>query len=136
VDTITLPDSTAYHFLYEAKGTGQPYTAGGTGPVTGRIAQVTLPTGGTIVYDYGTSNSMMKDGSPAVLNRTLGGGTYKYSRAVQSGQALPQTTTKVLDPPVSPYPANETDLNFQEFTRLSETPIKTMVPRRPYLKIS
>jgi hypothetical protein len=72
VDRVTLPDGSYYQFLYEGTGTGQPYTGSGSGPVTARIAEVTLPTGGTITYTYGSTNSMMADGSPASMTRTLG----------------------------------------------------------------
>ncbi len=50
---------------------------------------------------------MMADGSPSYIARTFGGGTWAYTRSVQSGHLLPQTTTTVLDPA-----NNETDLNF------------------------
>ena len=43
VDRITLPDGTFYQFEYEA-------TPGFTGDITGRLASITLPTGGTISY--------------------------------------------------------------------------------------
>jgi YD repeat-containing protein len=99
VDRVTLPDGSFYQFLYEATGTGQPYTGGGSGPVTARIAQVTLPTGGTITYTYGSSNSMMADGSPATLTRALSGGTWTYQRALQPNQSnLQQTWTAITDP--------------------------------------
>ena len=42
--SISLPDGTSYSFSYEA-------TPAHSGYVTGRIASVTLPTGGTISYD-------------------------------------------------------------------------------------
>lgn len=104
VDRVTLPDGSYYQFYYEATGTGQPYTGSGAGPVTARIAEVILPTDGTITYTYGSTNSMMADGSPSYLARTLGGGTWNYWRSVQQGQ---QTTTQFLDPG-----QNETDINF------------------------
>jgi hypothetical protein len=50
-----------------------------TNCVTGRIASVTLPTGGEVSYTYtGGSNGIESDGSPSGLTRTLkpGGGLY------------------------------------------------------------
>ncbi len=114
VDAVTLPDASTYHFTYEL-------TANSNGTnVTGRIASVTLPTGGTIIYGYGSGvNYMMADGSPLYMWRTLGGGTWQYWRAVQSGQASTQTSTTIVDPF-----NNETDLNFSgiyETSRLAYT---------------
>ena len=110
VDNVELPDGSTYRFGYEA-------TVGGSGTTTGRIASVTLPTGGVICYAYGgtpctsaTSNSMMADGSPATLidKNEWGPQVSTYTRALQTGQSNPQqTTTKIVD-----YAGNETDLNF------------------------
>ena len=111
VDRVTLPDNSYYQFYYETTGTGQPYTGSGAGPVTARIAEVILPTGGTIIYTYGSGNSMMANGSPSTMTRALSGGTWTYTRGYQSGSSHPtQTTTTILDP-TNPTP-NETDLNF------------------------
>ena len=110
VSSITLPDNSQYTFTYE------PTSGGAQGTVTGRIASVTLPTGGTINYSYaGTScynnnNCMMADGSPSSMARTLGGGTWNYTRGYQTDSSHPtQTTTTVLDPA---SPQNETDFRF------------------------
>ena len=71
---------------------------------------MTLPTGGAITYGYNGMNSMMADGSPAIMSRTLGGGTWNYTRGYQTDSSHPrQTTTTVLDPS---SPHNETDLRF------------------------
>ncbi len=110
VDRITLPGGSYYQFYYEATGTGQPYTGTGSGPLTARIAEVTLPTGGTIEYTYGSTNSMMADGSPATLidKNEWGPQVWNYTRGYQNGSSHPQqTTTKIVD-----YAANETDFNF------------------------
>ncbi len=103
VDKVALPDGSYYQFWYETTGTGQPYTAGGTGPVTGRIASVRLPTSNGPVYTYGSSNSMMADGSPATLSRSYGSGTWTYQRYVRSaqgwcGSSSLQTDTTIIDP--------------------------------------
>ena len=109
VDKVTFPDGSYYHFTYELT-----VGSGISGKTTGRIASVTLPTGGTISYSYAgscqynASNCMMADGSPSYLTRTLGGGTWTYSRALQPNQSnKQQTTTTVVDPA-----SNETDLKF------------------------
>src|SRR5260221_13345774 len=44
-DRVTLPDGTFYQFSYEA-------TPGFSGDITGRLAAITLPTGGSITYTY------------------------------------------------------------------------------------
>ncbi len=105
VSSIVMADGSQYSFTYEATYQGSPNT------VTGRLATVTLPTGGVISYNYastpgGTDNSMMKDGSPLRMARTAAG-PWVYTRTVQSGQQIPQTTTTVIDPA-----NNEIDVNF------------------------
>lgn len=117
VNKISLPDGTYYQFGYESTNFG-----GGSSPqTTARMASVSLPTGGSVnyLYDgascYNSDNCIMKDGSPTVMTRELTAGTpiidqagtWSYTRAVQSGQQLPQTNTTVIDPS-----GNETDLNF------------------------
>jgi YD repeat-containing protein len=74
VDTISLADGSVYHFGYEA-------TPNFSGDVTGRLAQLTLPQGGVINYQYtGANNGIVcADGTPAGLTRT-GGVTRTYSR--------------------------------------------------------
>lgn len=92
VDRILLPDGKQYVFTYEA-------TAGLPQKVTGRLASVTLPTGGNITYGYGTNvNSMMADGSPSTLTRTLGGGTWSYLRSIRDQIHTQQTQTSVTEP--------------------------------------
>ena len=63
---ITLADGRSYSFTYET-------TPGYAGDVTGRIASVTLPTGGKISYTYtGGSNGInCADGSTSGLTRTV-----------------------------------------------------------------
>ena len=98
--------------------------------MTGRIASVKLPTGGTINYSYtGTNcdnsqNCMMADGSPTNMTREFTGGTsiidqtgtWTYARAIQSSQQLPQTTTTVTDPE-----GNQTVMNFSSVYELSQS---------------
>jgi RHS repeat-associated protein len=91
VDKITYPDGSYYQFTYEPTTTG-------SGNVTGRIASVKLPTGGTISYAYTGSNGGIDcaDGSTMGFNRTTPDSStpWKY---VRSG-SNPNWTTTVTDP--------------------------------------
>ena len=90
VSSITMPDNTSYTFTYEA-------TPGHSSNITGRLASVTLPTGGTISYAYsGTSNGITcQDGSPETLARTVTpGGTWTYVHT----EGTSTSTTKITDP--------------------------------------
>jgi len=115
VGGITLPDGTSYAFTYEkTPGSCTPLQGTYQGNcVTGRIASVTLPTGGTITYAYsGGSNGIFSDGSTAGLTRTLNpGGEWQYSRSLVSGSPGPGSTwtTTVIDPN-----ANYTVINAAE----------------------
>lgn len=109
VSEIDLPDvatnpNDKYTFTYEA-------TPGHAGNVTGRLASVTLPTGGTISYAYTGGNNGIEcgDGSTSGLNRVTPDGTWTYARS-GSGSAW---TTTITDPTSS---ANQTVINFQEAT--------------------
>jgi RHS repeat-associated protein len=100
--SLALPDGTSYNFTYEVTP-GDIHTPH---YVTGRLASVTLPTGGTISYTYtgGNSGVICADGSPAGLTRTTPDGTWTYTR---SGSA-PAWTTTMTDPQ-----GNQTVMNFQ-----------------------
>jgi len=99
IDEIVLPDNSTYTFSYEQ-------TPGHSGYVTGRLAAVKLPQGGTISYTYsGGSNGLVcADGSAATLTRTTPDGTWKYAHS-ESGTAW---ATTVTDPQ-----SNQTTLDFQ-----------------------
>jgi hypothetical protein len=102
VSEIDLPDISAdkYSFTYEA-------TPGHTGFVTGRLATVTLPTGGTITYTCtgGSSGHITcADGSAATLTRATPDGTWTYAHS-ESGSAW---TTLISDPQ-----GNQTNMDFQ-----------------------
>jgi len=99
VSEIDLPDfavnpSSKYIFAYEA-------TPGHSGFVTGRIASVTLPTGGMIRYVYtggSTGHITCSDGSTAGLQRytpDTAANYWNYARTPGTGAA---STTKVTDP--------------------------------------
>lgn len=106
VSSVQLPDGTSYQFIYE------------TGPtscspcVTGRIKEITLPTGGTISYSYTGSNGIESDGSTAGINRTLNpGGEWQYSRTKLTGTPGPGSTWKTI---VTDPANNQTVINFAE----------------------
>jgi RHS repeat-associated protein len=109
VSEIDLPDqsivaSDKYTFTYET-------TPGYSGDYTGRLASITLPTGGTITYTYtGGSNGIeCADGSAAGLMRVTPDGTWTYARTLGSGAA---STTTITDPQ-----SNQTVINFQGLYR-------------------
>ena len=116
ITSIGLPDGSQYTFTYEAtpsvpsSGACTPYS--GTTCVTGRIAAMTLPTGGTITYVYtGGSNGIFSDGSTAGLKRytpdTGSSAYWNYSRTQETGAA---SITTVTDPTSQ---ANQTLVQFQ-----------------------
>ena len=110
--SITRSDgavSYTYQFAYEqTPGYGTSYT-------TGRIQQVTLPTGGTIAYTYtngnfssGASNGIVcADGTTAGLTRTLSAGTSEGSWTYNRAGSSPAWNTTVTDPA-----GNDTYLQF------------------------
>jgi RHS repeat-associated protein len=113
VSEIDLPDYNAstnpnsrYVFTYES-------TPGHTGFVTGRLASVTLPTGGRISYTYtggSSGNITCADGSAAGLERftpDTGSNYWNYARTAGTGAAY---TTTITDPTSS---ANHTVIQFQ-----------------------
>ena len=93
VSEIDLPDRTKYTFTYEP-------TYQHSGSITGRLASVTLPTGGSITYSYGsggTNGIECADGSAKTLTRTLSDGAswsaqWAYTRLI-SGTASETTVT-------------------------------------------
>ena len=99
ISEIDLPDGTKYTFSYEL-------TPGSSTNVTGRLASVTLPTGGTISYGYtgGSNGIICADGTAAGLTRTTPDGTWTYTRSGSD----PSWGTTMTDPQ-----ANQTVLNFQ-----------------------
>ena len=103
VNEIDLPDiginpNDKYVITYEA-------TPGFSGDITGRIASITLPTGGTISYSYtgGSNGITCADGSTAALTRVTPDGTWSYVHA-EAGQEF---STTVTDPQ-----GNQTIYNF------------------------
>ena len=95
VSEIDLPDiatnsSDKYTFTYEP-------TPGHSGFVTGRLASVTLPTGGTISYSYTGSNNGIEcgDGTTAGFTRTTPDGAWSYTRTLGT---VPTSSTTITDP--------------------------------------
>lgn len=113
VDRVTLADGSYYQFAYE-----QTPIAGSTN-VTGRLASVTLPTGGTIAYSYTGVNDGINcaDGSTIGLTRTLSpGGQWQYARTQQTDSKT-HWQTKVTTPPDSQNQGSvgdDTAIDFQE----------------------
>ncbi len=107
VSEIDLPDTTKYTFSYEL--TLNPVH---TGAVTGRLASVTLPTGGKISYTYtgGNSGIICTDGSTATLTRTVypDGVTPQVWTYAHSENGTAWTTT-ITDPQ-----SNGATYNFQQ----------------------
>jgi hypothetical protein len=86
VDNVVLADGSKYTFAYEPTPTSSPRWV--SGAVTGRLASVTLPTGGTITYGYpnvndGNSSNGINctDGTTEHLTRTTLDGIWSYDRA-------------------------------------------------------
>ena len=92
VSEIDLADGSKYTFGYEV-------TPGHSGYYTGRLASVTLPTGGEITYAYsgGANGITCADGSAATIKRVTpdtGSSSWQYAHS-ESGSAW---TTTVTDP--------------------------------------
>jgi RHS repeat-associated protein len=102
VSSITMADESSYGFTYEP-------TPGISGAVTGRVASVTLPTGGTISYAYHGGNNgsgmVCADGSTSAITRTAttdtGSSVWMYVRTASTNRTL---VTDGLN--------NETDMYF------------------------
>lgn len=107
ITQITYADNSSYVFSYEQ-------TPNNAGYYTGRIASVTLPTGGTINYQYTGANGGIEcaDGSAAGLTRTLvpagsqTGDQWIYTRTITTP---PASNTTVTDPH-----GNQTSYDFQD----------------------
>jgi YD repeat-containing protein len=101
VDKITLADGSFYQFTYEP-------TPGNSSNVTGRLASISLPTGGTISYTYtgGSHGINCADGSTTGITRTTSDGTRTYVRSAIT------TTSSHTDIADDSSPANHSAFDF------------------------
>jgi hypothetical protein len=119
VSTLVLPDNSKYTFAYETTpGACTPLSGTySANCVTGRLASVQLPTGGTTTYTYsGGYNGILGDGSASTVTRATPDGTWTYSQVKGTGAA----STTTITAPVLP---NETVSNVTvvQFQGLYET---------------
>jgi RHS repeat-associated protein len=106
---LDLPNGRTYSISYEG-------TPGHSGYVTGRVAQITLPTGGSYQYQYSGSNDGINCSDATITNLTRivsdGGtsNTWSYARTSISGAAGITTVTA----PTLPYDSagNQTVYTF------------------------
>lgn len=115
VSEIDLPDGSKYLFDYEntPNDTHSPHYR------TGRLAKVTLPTGGTVTYTYtgGNNGITCADGSTSGLQRQTpdsGSNYWNYVRTQVSGNEWKTTVTTPPDPTNSPAAGNDTVIYFQK----------------------
>ncbi|HEV3481437.1 MAG TPA: hypothetical protein VGR97_03825, partial [Candidatus Acidoferrales bacterium] len=111
---LDLPNGQSYTFTYEAT----PFHSGFT---TGRLAKITLPTGGSVTYTFGGSNDGVSCSSGTVTNlaRTVSDGTNSATwNFVGNGGSFTTVTTPQL---ADTSQANDTvitfDLSGQEISR-------------------
>lgn len=108
VSSIRMTDGSTYSFTYEP-------TPGQTGKTTGRIASVTLPTGGVITYAYPSGGGInCSDGSTPSLTRTTPDGQWTYTRQITQTAAAngnPGTITSSITTATDPL-GNATVINF------------------------
>ncbi len=103
---ISFPDGSTMSFMYEP-------TVGSPSSITGRLASVTLPTGGSITYAYsgGTNGINCADGSTAVMTRTFAGNSTKFTHVANLGGNVHTSTTVFGD---ASSPSNETFYSFYD----------------------
>ncbi|MGB8521604.1 MAG: RHS repeat-associated core domain-containing protein [Candidatus Acidiferrales bacterium] len=95
--SVSYPNGLKYTFAYEA-------TPGNSGYVTGRVSEVTLPNGGYVQYQYGSTNDGINcsDGTITSLTRTIYDGAnthvWQFSRALSGSNWLTTVTA-----PQMPY---------------------------------
>jgi RHS repeat-associated protein len=109
--SVVYPDGSSYSFTYEQ-------TPGESCCTTGRIASMTLPTGGTISYQYtGGYNGIFADGTTSGLVRTTTDGQTTYTRfnVVAPGYTTPGSSTTTVQDALG----NQTVLTFVEQSQQS-----------------
>ncbi len=89
--SVSFPDNSTLSFTWEK-------TYSNTADYTGRLASITLPTGGVISYAYsgGTNGINCSGGTPATMKRTTPDGTWTYTNVYSGSGSNPVTT--VMDP--------------------------------------
>lgn len=114
--SVVYPDGSSYQFAYEQ-------TPGYPGYTTGRIASLTLPTGGVISYQYVDGyNGIEADGTTAGIIRTTSDGSTRYDRsnvALGTNGSGGTSTTTITDAlnNQSVIDFVETSYNFYETRR-------------------
>jgi RHS repeat-associated protein len=103
--SIIYPDGSKYSFTYEP-------TPGAPSTTTGRLASITLPSGGVIRYTYTGPNGGINcaDGTTLGLSRQTPDGTTSYVRTNVSGT---QWKTVITDPPDAQAVVNQQNVFFQ-----------------------
>jgi YD repeat-containing protein len=90
--SVLFPDSSSVSYGWEK-------TYNNNSQYTGRLASITLPTGGTISYTYsGGTNGVNCDGTPATMKRTTSDGTWTYTHVPDGSGTAGAGTTTVTDP--------------------------------------
>jgi hypothetical protein len=95
---IDLGNGQKYQFQYE-------FTPGSTTTYTGRLARVTLPTGGYYKYDYQAPNDgiVCSDGRMLNLTRTINDGTNSAVWSYNRTQPAPPAWRTTVTAPILPY---------------------------------
>ncbi len=112
-DKITLADGSFYKFAYEP-------TPGKPANVTGRLASITLPTGGIISYSYPGANGGINcaDGTPTGITRTTADGQRTYTRSIPgTGQGKTTISDGFSNQSVSLFVTSGTPTAFYETDR-------------------
>ena len=114
-DHVTLGDGVStYAFTYEN-------TPGVSGAVTGRLASVTLPTGGKISYAYsgGCSGSGINpDGTPATLARSTTDGSKTYARTINGSVSTITVSDEASNASIFSFANSSTGLWYETERRL------------------
>ncbi len=114
--SMVLPNGRSYQFTYEP-------TPGDPTSITGRVQQVTLPTGGTYTYEYLGANDSINcaDGTVTNLKRTLSDGAAPAVWQFVRTQIDASTWKIRLTPPGLSYDGNVPNESVFIFTNGRET---------------
>jgi len=127
IDSITFADNSAYHFSYEESSSY-------AGKYTGRVASITVPTGGVISYQYiDTAIISNHPQTLTTLSRTTSDGSSVYNRTITSvaNYAIASSNTTVSESGrttlytfVTPFGAYETSKSVFLGSTTTGTPIQ------------